>query len=338
MTTTLQIQDSPTGYTGVSGTPEWADEVKRLARARNATILAHNYQLPEIQDIADHVGDSLALSRIAAEAPEDTIVFCGVHFMAETAKILSPTKTVLIPDARAGCSLADSITAAELRDWKAEFPDAVVVSYVNTTAEVKGLTDICCTSSNAVDVVASIDPDKTVLFLPDQFLGAHVKRETGRKNMHIWAGECHVHAGINGDELTDQARSHPDAELFVHPECGCATSALYLAGEGAFPSDRVHILSTGGMIDAARKAKSKEVLVATEVGMLHQLRKAAPGIDFQAVNDRASCKYMKMITPAALLRCLTEGKDEVDVAPDVAERARKSVQRMIQIGNPGSGE
>ncbi|WP_378739522.1 quinolinate synthase NadA [Nocardia brasiliensis] len=344
-----QVFDGPTGFTGVEATPEWAQEIKRLARERNATILAHNYQLPEIQDVADHVGDSLALSRIAAEAPEDTIVFCGVHFMAETAKILSPAKTVLIPDQRAGCSLADSITAADLRAWKAEFPNAVVVSYVNTTAEVKALTDICCTSSNAVDVVASIDPDREVLFLPDQFLGAHVKRVTGRENMHIWAGECHVHAGINGDELTEQARTHPDADLFVHPECGCATSALYLAGEGAFPADRVHILSTGGMIDAARdvqqrrlgngeQGQSTQVLVATEIGMLHQLRKAAPGIDFQAVNDRASCKYMKMITPAALLRCLVEGRDEVHVDPETAARGRNSVQRMIEIGNPGGGE
>ncbi|MGK2321026.1 quinolinate synthase NadA [Gordonia rhizosphera] len=330
--------DGPGGYTGVEPTQEWADEVRRLARARNATLLAHNYQLPAIQDVADHVGDSLALSRIAAEVDADEIIFCGVHFMAETAKILSPEKRVLIPDARAGCSLADSITADDLREWKADHPDAVVVSYVNTTAEVKGLTDICCTSSNAVDVVASIDPDREVLFLPDQFLGAHVKRETGRDNIHIWAGECHVHAGINGDELTEQAAAHPDADLFIHPECGCATSALYLAGEGAVPDDRVKILSTGGMIDAAKTTGAKQVLVATEIGMLHQLRKAAPGIDFQAVNDRASCPYMKMITPAALLRSLREGRDEVFVEPDVAERARKSVERMIAIGNPGSGE
>ncbi|MFZ2530626.1 MAG: quinolinate synthase NadA [Rhodococcus sp. (in: high G+C Gram-positive bacteria)] len=335
---TAAIVDGPGGYTGIDATPEWADEIRRLARERNATLLAHNYQLPAIQDIADHVGDSLALSRIAAEAEEGTIVFCGVHFMAETAKILSPNKTVLIPDERAGCSLADSITADQLREWKSEYPDAVVVSYVNTTAEVKGLTDICCTSSNAVDVVASIDPDREVLFLPDQFLGAHVKRVTGRTNMHIWAGECHVHAGINGDELAAQAKSHPDADLFVHPECGCATSALYLAGEGFVPDDKVKILSTGGMIDAARETGAKQVLVATEVGMLHQLRKAAPGIDFQPVNDRASCPYMKMITPAALLRCLREGKDEVHVDPVVAERARLSVQRMIAIGNPGGGE
>jgi quinolinate synthase len=333
-----RIVSTPTGYTGVEGDAQWAAEIRRLARLRGATVLAHNYQLPAIQDVADHVGDSLALSRIAAEAPEDTIVFCGVHFMAETAKILSPAKTVLIPDQRAGCSLADSITPDELRAWKADHPGAGVVSYVNTTAEVKALTDICCTSSNAVDVVASIDPDREVLFCPDQFLGAHVRRVTGRKNLHVWAGECHVHAGINGDELTDQARANPDAELFVHPECGCATSALYLAGEGAFPAERVKILSTGGMLEAAHETRARKVLVATEVGMLHQLRRAAPEVDFQAVNDRASCRYMKMITPAALLRCLMEGADEVHVDPDVAAAGRRSVQRMIEIGQPGGGE
>lgn len=332
------IHDGPGGYTGVEATEEWAAEIKRLAKARNAVILAHNYQLPEIQDIADHVGDSLALARAAAEAGEQTIIFCGVHFMAESAKILSPEKTVLIPDARAGCSLADSITADDLRAWKAEFPDAVVVSYVNTTAEVKALTDICCTSSNAVDVVSSIDPDREVLFLPDQFLGAHVKRVTGRTNMQIWAGECHVHAGINGQDLTEQVEANPEAELFVHPECGCATSALYLAGEGIVPSDRVQILSTGGMLEQAAKTDAKKVLVATEIGMLYQLRKAAPDVDFQPVNGRASCTYMKMITPAALLRCLVEGSDEVFVAPEIAEPARGSVERMIQFGTPGGGE
>ncbi|AHC25582.1 MULTISPECIES: quinolinate synthase NadA [Mycobacteriaceae] len=333
-----RIVDGAGGYGGIVPDGQWAAEVRRLADLRNATLLAHNYQLPAIQDVADHVGDSLALSRIAAEASEDTIVFCGVHFMAETAKILSPDKTVLIPDQRAGCSLADSITAEELRAWKDEYPDAVVVSYVNTTAAVKALTDICCTSSNAVEVVASIPEDRTVLFCPDQFLGAHVRRVTGRKNLHVWAGECHVHAGINGDELAAQARSHPDAELFVHPECGCATSALYLAGEGAVPEERVKILSTGGMLDAARETRAHQVLVATEVGMLHQLRRAAPEVDFLAVNDRASCSYMKMITPAALLRCLVEGADEVHVDADVAAAGRKSVQRMIEIGQPGGGE
>jgi len=316
----------------------WAEQVRELARQRDAVLLAHNYQLPAIQDVADHVGDSLALSRIAAEADAGTIVFCGVHFMAETAKILSPDKTVLIPDARAGCSLADSITAADLRNWKAEHPDAVVVSYVNTTAKVKAETDICCTSANAVEVVRSIPADRTVLFCPDQFLGAHVRRITGRDNLYIWAGECHVHAGINGPELAAKAAANPDAELFIHPECGCATSALYLAGEGAVPAERVRILSTGGMLDAARRTQSRSVLVATEVGMLHQLRKAAPEVDFRAVNDRASCRYMKMITPAAVLRSLRDGVDEVHVDPQTAARARGAVQRMIEIGRPGGGE
>ena len=319
-------------------TRTWAAEVRELARRQDAVLLAHNYQLPEIQDVADHTGDSLALSRIAARSSASTIVFCGVHFMAETAKLLAPDKTVLIPDAAAGCSLADSITADELRAWKAEHPGAVVVSYVNTTAAVKAETDVCCTSSNAVDVVASIPADREVLFLPDQFLGAHVRRVTGRENLHVWAGECHVHAGINGAELAAQAAARPDAELFVHPECGCATSALYLAGTGAVPAHRVKILSTGGMLDAARSSSAETVLVATEVGMLHQLRRAAPEVDFRAVNQRASCRYMKMITPERLLRSLRQGTDEVHVAPELAARARAAVQRMIEIGHPGGAE
>jgi quinolinate synthase len=325
-------------FTGVEPDAAWRDEVRRLAKERDAVLLAHNYQLPEIQDIADHTGDSLALSRIAAASDASTIIFCGVHFMAETAKILSPDKTVLIPDARAGCSLADSIDAAQLRAWKAEHPGAVVVSYVNTTAEVKAETDICCTSSNAVEVVRSIPADQDVLFLPDQFLGAHVKRETGRDNLYIWAGECHVHAGINGPELAARAAANPDADLFVHPECGCATSALYLAGEGVVPQDQVKILSTGDMVTEARATKASTVLVATEIGMLHQLRRAAPEIDFRAVNERASCRYMKMITPAALLRSLREGRDEVHVDLETAARARGAVQRMIEIGKPGGSE
>ena len=338
MTETLETPTELVPYTGVEPDARWAEEVRRLAEQRDAVLLAHNYQVPEIQDIAHHTGDSLALSRIAAASDATTIVFCGVHFMAETAKILAPDRTVLIPDARAGCSLAESITAEQLRAWKAEHPGAVVVSYVNTTAEVKAETDICCTSSNAVDVVSSIPAEQDVLFCPDQFLGAHVRRETGRENLHVWAGECHVHAGINGSELAERAAAEPDAELFIHPECGCATSALYLAGEGAVPADQVKILSTGGMIRAAREARSSSVLVATETGMLHQLRKSAPEIDFRAVNERASCRYMKMITPAALLRCLRDGADEVDVDAATAEAARASVRRMVEIGNPGGGE
>jgi quinolinate synthase len=318
--------------------PGWQDEVRELARARDAVVLAHNYQLPEIQDVADHVGDSLALSRIAAQTEASTIVFCGVHFMAESAKLLSPDKTVLIPTAAAGCSLADTITADQLRAWKAENPDAVVVAYVNTTAAVKAEADICCTSSNAVDVVASIPADKPVLFLPDQFLGAHVKRETGRENMQIWLGECHVHAGITPGDIRRQVAAYPDAELMVHPECGCANSTIWLAGEGELPADRTHILSTGGMVEAARKTKASTVLVATEIGMLHQLRKANAQTEFLPMNAQASCRYMKMITPELLVRCLREGRDEVDVPADVAQRARTSVERMIAIGNSGGGE
>jgi quinolinate synthase len=315
-------------------TEAWADEVRALARARDAVILAHNYQLPEIQDIADHVGDSLALSRVAASVEQSTIVFCGVHFMAETAKILAYDKTVLIPDEKAGCSLADTITADQLRAWKAEYPGAVVVSYVNTTAAVKAETDICCTSSNAVDVVASIPEDRPVLFCPDQFLGAHVQRSLQRENMHIWLGECHVHAGINGADLKARVMAEPEAELFIHPECGCATSALYLAGAGVVPAERTKILSTSGMVEAARTTTATKVLVATETGMLHQLNKANPLVIFEPVNRAAVCKYMKMITPAKLVRSLRDGIDEVTVPRDIADRARQSVERMIAIGKP----
>jgi quinolinate synthase len=312
---------------------QWAERVRALAQEKDAVILAHNYQVPEIQDVAHHVGDSLALSRIAATVPQSTIVFCGVHFMAETAKILSPDKTVIIPDERAGCSLADTITADQLRAWKAEHPGAVVVSYVNTTAAVKAETDICCTSSNAVEVVASVPADREILFCPDQFLGAHVQRMTGRR-MHIWMGECHVHAGINGAELKAMVSAEPDAELFVHPECGCATSAMWLASEGVVPKERTRILSTGGMLEAARTTRSRKVLVATETGMLHQLRKVNASTDFQPVNRAAVCKYMKMITPEKLENALRTGNDVVDVPRDVAERARASVERMIAIGTP----
>ncbi|MCB0882177.1 MAG: quinolinate synthase NadA [Thermoleophilia bacterium] len=313
---------------------EWEAEVKRLASERDAVILAHNYQVPEVQDIADYVGDSLALSRIAASSDASVIVFCGVHFMAETAKILAPDRTVLIPDKDAGCSLADSIDADQLRAWKAEHPGAVVVSYVNTTAAVKAETDIACTSSNAVDVVNSIPADREILFCPDQFLGAHVKRETGRRNMHIWLGECHVHAGISPEDLKATVEAEPDAELFIHPECGCATSALYLAGEGVVPKERTHIMSTGNMVDEAKSTTASTVLVATETGIIHQLEHMNPKVEFKPVNPRAVCKYMKMITPQKLLDSLRDMRDEVTVPEDVAAKARACVERMIAIGNP----
>ena len=312
----------------------WRAEVRALAAARDAVILAHNYQAPAIQDVADHVGDSLALSRLAAASRAATIVFAGVHFMAETAKILAPDRTVLIPDAAAGCSLADTIDADALRAWKAEHPGAVVVAYVNTSAQVKAESDICCTSANAVEVVRSIPADTEVLFLPDQFLGAHVQRVTGRTNLRVWMGECHVHAGISGETLRERAAADPEAQLFVHPECGCATSALWLASTGDLPARRTHILSTGGMLEAARRTTARRVLVATETGMLHQLRAANPRTLFEPVNPRAVCGYMKLTTPATLLRALREGRDEVRVAPDVAAAARRAVEAMLAIGTP----
>src|SRR4051812_36902051 len=251
----------------------WADEVRGLARARDAVILAHNYQVPWIQDVAHFVGDSLELSRKAAETDAREIVFCGVHFMAETAAILCPDKRVLLPDLDAGCSLAATITADQLREWKAEHPGAAVVAYVNTSAEVKAESDICCTSSNAAAVVRSIPEDREILFLPDMFLGAHVERVTGRK-MQIWMGECHVHAGIGSQELQDLVARNPEAELLIHPECGCASAALYLAGEGVLPEERTHILSTGGMVrSAAEDEEGGTFIVATETGILHKLRK-----------------------------------------------------------------
>jgi quinolinate synthase len=307
-------------------------EIRRLARERSAVILAHNYQVPWIQDVADFVGDSLALSRQAAATDAAVIVFCGVHFMAETAKILSPQKTVLIPDLDAGCSLADTITADDLRAWKAEHPGAIVVAYVNTSAEVKAESDICCTSSNAVEVVRSIPADQEILFLPDMFLAAHVERQTGRK-LHVWPGECHVHAGITPQDLQAKVAQHPEAELLIHPECGCTTSALYLSSAGVLPPDRTRVLSTGGMVAAANQSSATQFLVATETGILHQLRKGAPGKVFEPVDEAAVCRYMKRITPEKLLRTLREGVFEVTVPEDIRRRAARAVERMIALGS-----
>jgi quinolinate synthase len=320
-----------------AGVPEaWASQVRRLAAQRDAVILAHNYQDPQIQDVADHVGDSLALSRLAAASSAKVIVFAGVLFMAETAKILAPDRTVLIPDSRAGCSLADSITAEQLREWKTEHPGAVVVAYVNTSAEVKAEADVCCTSANAAEIVQAVPEDREILFLPDQFLGAHVQRVTGRDNIRVWLGECHVHAGISPAELRRKAEAEPGAELFIHPECGCSTAALWQAGTGDLPASRTRVLSTGGMLDAARSTRASAVLVATETGMLHQLRQANPAVRWEPVNPNAVCRFMKMTTPAALLRCLREGVEEVQVAPDIADRARRAVQSMIAVGTPSA--
>ncbi|HUY07431.1 MAG TPA: quinolinate synthase NadA [Acidimicrobiales bacterium] len=314
-------------------------DVRRLARERDAIVLAHNYQVPWIQDVADHVGDSLALSRIAAKSHAEMIVFCGVHFMAETAKILSPEKTVLIPDPNAGCSLADTVTPEQVMTWKKEHPKAIVVAYVNTSAAVKAEVDLCCTSSNAVDIVNSLPADAEILFLPDYFLGAHVARVTGR-NVSLWMGECHVHAAITPVTLRRRLEESPDSQLLVHPECGCTSAALYLVGAGEIPAERTHIVSTGSMVDFAKNAGDAHVLVATETGIIHQLQSVNPGATFEAVNPAAVCRYMKMITPKKLLNCLRDREMtsyyEVKVDEQIRLRALKSVEAMIAIGTPSS--
>lgn len=307
-------------------------EILEWKRKRNALILAHNYELPEIQDIADVLGDSLALARAAMRADADVIVLCGVHFMAETAAILNPDKTVLLPDPNAGCSLADSITADELRAWKAEHPGAVVVSYVNTSAEVKAESDYCCTSSNAVQVVRSIPEDREILFLPDMFLGSYVKRVTGRENLHIWMGECHVHAGIRPHDIEETLSAHPDAELLIHPECGCSTSNMYLLAEGQLPADRTHLLSTSGMLQRARESDKRAFIVATEVGILYQMERQNPDKTFIPANRAAVCPFMKMITLEKVRDALARLETVISVPADVADRARVAIERMVAIG------
>ena len=309
-----------------------AARIRALASEKRAVILAHNYERPEVQDIADYVGDSLGLSREAARTDAEVIVFCGVHFMAETAKILSPGKTVLLPDLGAGCSLADTITAAELIAWKREHPNAVVVSYVNTTAAVKAETDYCCTSGNAVDVINAIPADQEILFLPDMFLGAHVRRATGRDNIHVWMGECHVHAGITPQSLARQRAEHPGAEVLVHPECGCSTNVLEAMSAGAIPNEGVQVLSTEGMIRRPGISHATSFIVATETGILHRLRRANPDKTFFAASDRAECQYMKMTTLPKLLLALERMQHEITVPDDVAARARLALERMVSIG------
>ena len=302
-----------------------AEEVRELARERDAVILAHNYQLPEVQDVADYVGDSLGLSRQAAAAEASTILFCGVHFMAETAVILSPEKTVLIPDLKAGCSLAASIDATQLREWKAQHPGGVVVSYVNTTAEVKAESDYCCTSGNARAVIEAIPEDREILFLPDMFLGLWLERVTGRK-LKIWLGECHVHAGIRPADIERWQADAPDAELLVHPECGCASQAM------AFGNERTRILSTEGMVDFARRSDRQRFVVATETGILHRLGKEVPEKQFLAAREAAVCRFMKMITLEKARDALRDLKHVVAVDREIAAKARGAIDRMVAIG------
>jgi quinolinate synthase len=311
---------------------ELQGEIKLLARKRNAVVLAHNYERPEVQDVADFVGDSLGLSREAAKTDADIIVFCGVHFMAETASILSPKKTVLLPDLAAGCSLAATINAEQLIQWKSEHPGAVVVSYVNTTAAVKAESDYCCTSGNAVEVVNSIPESTDILFLPDMFLGAHVRRQTGRDNIHVWMGECHVHAGIDPENIRLQRGLHPEAEFLIHPECGCSTSVLEAISAGEVEAEGVQILSTEGMIKRPALSDADEFIVATEVGILHRLRRENPSKRFYAANERASCAYMKVTTLPKVLTALERTQHRITVPAEVASRARLAIERMIAIG------
>jgi quinolinate synthase len=360
---TLTLPMAPAATPGASLSPaeiaELSAEVRALAAQRNAVILAHNYQVPEVQDVADYVGDSLGLSRQAAAAGAETIVFCGVHFMAETASILCPEKTVLIPDLDAGCSLAASIDSEQLADWKRTYPAGVVVMYVNTTAEVKALTDYCCTSANAVDVVRHIydthGADTEILFGPDMWLGAYVEKELGRR-MHVWDGECHVHAGIRPSDIEATRAAHPGADFLIHPECGCSTSVMEYVAAGDVSSEGVHMLSTGGMLSYAEQAEAqgsngrrpgdegpdgrgpeeraqrREAVVATEIGMLYPLQMAAPDVDFIPANAEASCMYMKMITLPKLRDALRDMKYEVRVPEQIAVRARVPIDRMVAIG------
>jgi quinolinate synthase len=309
--------------------------IERLRRERDAVIIAHNYQIPVIQDLADFVGDSLELSREAAAAEHERIVFCGVHFMAETAAILAPDRRVLIPDPEAGCSLASSVDVPQLRAWKAEHPDAVLVAYVNTDAAVKAEVDYCVTSSNAVELVKSIPEDREILFLPDMFLGLYVERMTGRK-LHLWLGECHVHAGIRPEDVVARMEEHPEAELLLHPECGCVSQCMYALAEGDLPADRTLVVGTAGMVRHLEVSEVPVVFVGTETGMLHRLRKQRPDKTFIPVREDAVCEYMKTITLPKLYRTLRDDVYHVTVPEEIAQKARLAIDRMVAVGGGAS--
>ena len=307
------------------------DKILKLKKEKDVVILAHNYQLPEVQDIADFVGDSLGLARQAAKTDHKTILFCGVHFMAETAAIISPEKKVMIPDLDAGCSLSDSITIDQLKTWKKEHPDAIAVGYVNTTAEIKSELDYCCTSSNAVNVVKAIPPEKEILFLPDMFLGSYVAKMTGRKNMFIWAGECHVHAGIKPSDIDKKLESMHDAEFLIHPECSCTSPMLYDIASGSYKNRQVQVLSTEGMMNYAKNSNSKEFVVATETGILYRMKQQNPTKTFIPASENAECQYMKMITLEKVHDALLHDQFEVKVQKSIASKARLAIERMLSI-------
>ena len=307
------------------------EKIMQLKKEKDVVILAHNYQIPEVQDVADFTGDSLGLSRQAATVPQKTILFCGVSFMAEAAAIISPQKKVILPDLEAGCSLSDSITIDELKNWKKQHPSAITVGYVNTTAEIKSELDYCCTSSNAVNVVKAIPEDKEILFLPDMFLGSYVAKMTGRKNIHIWAGECHVHAGITPEDVTKKLDSMKDPELIIHPECSCTTPFMYDVADGSFDDKKVSILSTEGMLKHVTESKSKNFVVATETGILYKMKQENPEKTFIPASEKAECQYMKMITLEKIYDALVNEKNVITVPKNIADKARLAINRMLAI-------
>jgi len=307
------------------------EKIMQLKKEKDVVILAHNYQIPEVQDVADFTGDSLGLSRQAATVPQKTILFCGVNFMAETAAIISPQKKVILPDLEAGCSLSDSITIDELKNWKKQHPSAITVGYVNTTAEIKSELDYCCTSSNAVNVVKAIPEDREILFLPDMFLGSYVAKMTGRKNIHIWAGECHVHAGITPEDVTKKLDSMKDPELIIHPECSCTTPFMYDVADGSFDDKKVSILSTEGMLKHVTESKSKNFVVATETGILYKMKQENPEKTFIPASEKAECQYMKMITLEKVYDALVNEKNVITVPKNIADKARLAIDRMLAI-------
>jgi len=305
--------------------------VRQLCRERNAILLAHHYQRPEVQEVADAVADSLKLSQAAAKTNADVIVFCGVHFMAETAAILLPEKTVLLPDLRAGCSLAAAITAEELIQWKAKLPGAVVVAYINTSAAVKAESDYCCTSANAAKVVKAIAADRTILFLPDKFLAEVVARQTGRSNIVAYPGYCHVHKTIRPEQVVNLMKDHPDIELLLHPECGCVSSCMAKAADGTLPQDRTFFLSTEGMLRHIGESSAKEFAVGTETGIFHQLNRKFPEKRFYPVNPDATCAFMKTITLDRVIRSLETMSPQIRVPESIALRAKRAIDRMLEF-------
>ncbi len=297
---------------------EMIAKIQTLRRELKAVILAHNYQLGEVQDVADFVGDSLELSQNAAKTGAEVIVFCGVHFMAETASILSPGKTVLLPDEHAGCPMANMITAARLREKKKELPGIPVVCYVNSTAEVKAESDICCTSANAVKVVESLAADE-VLFIPDQYLGHYVSTQT-KKKVHLWPGFCPTHTRIQPNDILRLRQEYPQAKVVVHPECRPEVAAL---------ADEV--LSTGGMCRFAHETPAREIIVGTELGIIYRLRKENPGKRFIPVSEQAVCPNMKLINLEKILWCLEEMAPRVQVPETIRVKAKTAVDRMLAV-------